>query len=78
MDAISSSKSLPDNSIQVSLISLSQLHNSQGGILSSWSMVGSVQRTTDEDKSECLIPREEGPRGLESRLFYQQGPCLGG
>ena len=75
MDAISASKSFPDNSIQLNLISLSQLHNPQEGILSSWSMVGSIQRTTEEDKSECLIPREEGPRGWESRLLHKQGPA---
>lgn len=66
-------QSFPDNSIQLNLISLSQFHNPQEGILSSWSLVGSVQSTTEEEKSECWFPKRKALEAGRAGCFISKG-----
>lgn len=72
MDAMSASKRFID-SIQLNLISLFQFHNTQDRILSSWSLVGSVYRTTRKTNLSAWFPESKALDAGRAGCFISKG-----
>ena len=65
----------PGNNIQLKSISLLELHYCQGGILSSWSMVGNVQRATDEGRNLSVWLPERKAQSRRGGCYMSKGPA---